>query len=63
MAQIPGFRLRLVSVKADYAALIRPTGYDLQIRWLREQGVDDPYDPIKTNELSICMLSVCRDGS
>jgi hypothetical protein len=38
---------------ADYAALIRPTGYDLQIKWLREQRVDDPCDPIKTNELSI----------
>ena len=37
--------------------------YDLQIKWLREQGVDDPYDLIKTNELSIYMASVCRDGS
>ena len=37
--------------------------YDLQIKWLREQGVDDPYDLIKTNGLSIYMLSACRDGS
>jgi hypothetical protein len=37
--------------------------YDLQIKWLREQGVDDPYDLIKTNELSIYMVSACRDGS
>jgi hypothetical protein len=37
--------------------------YDLQIKWLREQGVEDPYDLIQTNELSIYMLSVCRDGS
>jgi hypothetical protein len=37
--------------------------YDLQVKWLREQGVDDPYDLIKTNELSIYMLSTCRDGS
>ena len=37
--------------------------YDLQIKWLREQGVDDPYDLIKTNELGIYMVSVCRDGS
>ena len=37
--------------------------YDLQIKWLREQGVDDPYALIETNELSIYMLSVCRDGS
>ena len=44
------------------AAYERPA-YDLQIKWLREQGVDDPYDLIKTNELGIYMLSVCRDGS
>lgn len=44
------------------AAYERPA-YDLQIKWLREQGVDDPYDLIKTNELSIYTLSVCRDGS
>lgn len=37
--------------------------YDLQIKWLREQGVDDPYDLIKTNGLGIYMASVCRDGS
>ncbi|CAN7735396.1 hypothetical protein LJR220_001941 [Bradyrhizobium sp. LjRoot220] len=37
--------------------------YDLQIKWLREQGVDDPYDLMKTNGLGIYMASVCRDGS
>ena len=37
--------------------------YDLQIKWLREQGVDDPYALIGINELGIYMLSVCRDGS
>ena len=37
--------------------------YDLQIKWLREQGVDDPYTLIGINELGIYMLSVCRDGS
>jgi hypothetical protein len=37
--------------------------YDLQIKWLRAQGVDDPYALIGINELSIYMLSVCRDGS
>lgn len=35
--------------------------YDLQIRWLREQGVDDPYELIKINELGIYMVSTCRD--
>lgn len=37
--------------------------YDLQIKWLREQGVDDPYDLIKTNEFTIYLVSECRDGS
>jgi Domain of unknown function (DUF6647) len=44
------------------SAYERPA-YDLQIKWLREQGVDDPYDLIRINELSIYMLSACRDGS
>ena len=35
--------------------------YDLQIRWLREQGAKDPYNLIKTNELSIMLVSTCRD--
>jgi hypothetical protein len=37
--------------------------YDLQIKWLREQGVEDPYALIGINELGIYMVSVCRDGS
>ena len=37
--------------------------YDLQVKWLREQEVDDPYALIGINELGIYMLSVCRDGS
>jgi hypothetical protein len=39
------------------------TSIDPESQRLREQGVDDPYDLIKTNELGIYMLSVCRDGS
>ena len=37
--------------------------YELQVKWLREQEVDDPYDLIKTNELSIYLISACHDGS
>jgi hypothetical protein len=44
-------------------AALERQAYDLQIKWLREQGVDDPYNVIKTNELGIYMVSVCRDGS
>ena len=37
--------------------------YDLQIKWLREQGVDDPYALIGINGLGIYIVSVCHDGS
>lgn len=37
--------------------------YELQIKWLRQEGVTDPYELINTNELGIYMVSVCRDGS
>jgi hypothetical protein len=45
------------------AAAYERQAYDLQIKWLREQGVDDPYELIRTNELGVYALSVCRDGS
>ena len=51
------------NVELPCVAAYERQAYDLQIKWLREQGVDDPYDLIKTNELSIYMLSTCRDGS
>jgi uncharacterized protein DUF6647 len=51
------------NVELPCVAAYERQAYDLQIKWLREQGVDDPYELIKTNELSIYMLSTCRDGS
>jgi hypothetical protein len=54
---------RANNVELPCVAAYERQAYDLQIKWLREQGVDDPYDLIKTNELSIYMLSTCRDGS
>ena len=50
-------------VQAPCTAALERQAYDLQVKWLREQGVDDPYGLIGTNELTIYMLSVCRDGS
>ena len=35
--------------------------YELQIKWLREQGVADPYDLLQINDFFIIMSSVCRD--
>jgi hypothetical protein len=54
---------RFNNIDLPCVAALERQAYDLQIKWLREQGVDDPYDLIETNELSIYMLSVCRDGS
>lgn len=35
--------------------------YDLQLAWLREQGVADPYELLEINHFFVVMLSVCRD--
>jgi hypothetical protein len=35
--------------------------FELQISWLREQGVADPYGLIGTNELGVYLVSACRD--
>lgn len=37
--------------------------YDLQIAWLREQGVADPYELLEINYFFVVLLSVCRDVS
>ncbi len=37
--------------------------YDLQIRWLREQGVADPYEFLEINAFFVVMNSVCRDAN
>ena len=51
------------NVEAPCVAALERQAYDLQVKWLREQGVHDPYGLIGTNELTIYMVSVCRDGS
>ena len=35
--------------------------YHLELAWLREQGIDDPYAFLQTNELAIILRSVCLD--
>ena len=51
------------NIELPCVAAYERQAYDLQIKWLRAQGVDDPYALIGINELGIYMLSVCRDGS
>jgi hypothetical protein len=36
--------------------------YDLQMKWLKEQGVEDPHDLLQINQFYIVMVSVCRDS-
>jgi hypothetical protein len=36
--------------------------YELQIAWLREQGVEDPYEFLEINAFFVVMTSVCRDA-
>jgi hypothetical protein len=33
--------------------------YDLQVKWLREQGVADPYKLIGTDEFTVIIFSMC----
>jgi hypothetical protein len=49
------------NVQAPCEAALERQAYDPQMKWLREQGVDDPYAVIGTNELTIYMASTCRD--
>jgi hypothetical protein len=36
--------------------------YELQIGWLREKGVRDPYEFLEINAFFVIMASVCRDA-
>jgi len=35
--------------------------YHLELAWLSEQGIDDPYSYLQTNELAIMLRSICLD--
>lgn len=54
---------RANNVEAPCVAAYERQAYELQMKWLREQGIDDPYHLVGTNELTIYLVSVCRDGS
>jgi len=47
----------------DCNAARETLAYDLQIKWLREQGVTDPQGFLQINDFFIVMTSVCRDES
>ena len=45
---------------ARLAANERPT-YELQLEWLREQGIQDPYKFLDIDEFTIALISQCPD--
>ena len=51
---------RVNKVSVPCKAALERLAYDLQLRWLREQGVEDPYKIIDTNDLAIFLLSSCN---
>ena len=51
------------NVKAPCQAAKERQAYDLQVAWLREQGVENPYALMGTNELTIYLLSSCHVSS
>lgn len=49
------------NLKFECAKQREKLAYDLQLAWLREQGVADPYDLLEINHFFVVMISVCRD--
>jgi hypothetical protein len=47
-------------VKVRCTAAYERQAYDLQIAWLREQGIADPYKVIGTDEFTIRLMSACE---
>ena len=52
---------QLNNVKAACLAAREPQAYDLQIEWLREQGIQDPYKFLNIDEFTITFMSLCQD--
>ncbi len=50
------------NLKYTCAAEREQLAYDLQVKWLREQGVADPYELLEVNAFFVVMVSVCRDA-
>jgi hypothetical protein len=47
-------------VKGECPAANERLAYDLQLAWLRERGVQDPYTLLKIDEFTIWMITRCR---
>jgi hypothetical protein len=49
------------ALKYNCGAEREKLAYELQIQWLREQGVADPYEFLEINAFFVVMVSACRD--
>jgi Domain of unknown function (DUF6647) len=47
------------SVRMPCDRALERQAYDLQVKWLREQGVTDPYKLIGTDEFTVIIFSMC----
>jgi uncharacterized protein DUF6647 len=52
---------QLNNVKAPCLAANEPQAYHLEIEWVREQGIEDPYKFLDIDEFTISLLSQCQD--
>ena len=46
-------------VSAPCVSAFERQAYDLQVRWLREQGVADPYKLIRIDDFTVIIYSAC----
>ncbi len=52
---------QLNNVQAPCERAEEADAYHLELEWLRQQGVDNPYELLDTNELAIMLRSICLD--
>ena len=53
--------LKMNNVQAKCERAHEADCYHLELAWLREQGVEDPYAFLEINELAIILRSMCLD--
>ena len=49
------------NVRAPCPAALEREAYDLQFKWLREQGVADPYEFTELNALTVILATSCPE--
>ena len=49
------------NVRVSCPAALEREAYDLQFKWLREQGVEDPYEYSGLNVLTVILAGICPE--